>query len=557
MKTNSNSKADLVIKTDTDTETDLSMIQDTNSKTVMYVTTDNETLNNLDGMFDSVKEEKLDDETMERIYSKVSSYEKNAALDPDDHFERTSSEPCYHFEKISSRPAQKDRQHFHKKLVSILAMAACGAIIVSSAYMYETFLYKNANIFPVVTDAPGVNTMSESGAKPSAVTAKPAPSTEDISADGIRLTPVIDATDKISDNHEKLTISSDTLADRFGYYGLRFFDAEGETYICLYENGHLFKYDDNGFSDTGVRSFETLLFASDAYEGCSYIPYVPPACAGDFNESGLIRINIKTQEIEKYINSPMHVNSVTVIGSKVYYSEYDGSAYPKGKRKHYYLKCADLKTGEITTLISDAPYSILKLSYYNDSLYFITESDNNDSSVTETDRDYNLCRMDSDMVLHSFSVKNLNDYVVADGQIYLCCIDHIHEPDTGKSLSSIYHVYKYDTDGNELSEIRSVIEHSEWSAGTVLESHHLFTGGTKNYLTIYDEKLVEYDKAGIYLRNLEDDTFERIIELDRNKWSGIDEISSTVYDGKLFVAIGYSTIYKYDGKDVKTYELST
>lgn len=541
-----------------------------NSKADLLDTISAETLNSLNGMFDSVKEEKLDEETMERLCAKVASSEKDLSLDPDDHFEKPSPKSAQkehqqphkdhgQLHRDHYQPHKDHRDHFRKKYIAILVMAACGAVIVSSAYMYEKYLYRNANNSPVVTDDSGMKTVSKSTTKPFSVTDDA--SAGEIFAESFKIVPVVDITDKISEAQEKLIGYSANLTDRFGYYGLRFFDTGNETLMCKNECRYLYKYNGNSFLDTGIRSYETLLFASDPYEGYSYIPFVPPACPGDFAESGLLRINLKTQEVEKYIDSPLHTNSVTIAGSKVYYSGYDGSAQLKDKRKHYYLKCADLETGEITALISDAPYTILNLNYYNGSLYFITESNNDDdNSVTEADRAFNLCRMDSDMVLHSLPANNLFDYTVADNRIYLFCIDRIYEPGKEKCLREINHVYKYDADGNKLGETSSVIESSEWLAGTVLESHHLFLSSGNNSdrsLTIYDGKLVEYDISGVYLRNLEDDTFEKIIDINRDIWDGTNCFSTTVYDGKLFAASLSSTIYEYDGNEVKTYELPT
>jgi hypothetical protein len=54
--------------------------------------------------------------------------------------------------------------------------------------------------------------------------------------------------------------ASDVAAEPMLYYGIRFYDSKGSTYMIYREGGHVFKYEDGSFTDTGVCPAEKQFF---------------------------------------------------------------------------------------------------------------------------------------------------------------------------------------------------------------------------------------------------------------------------------------------------------
>lgn len=312
---------------------------------------------------------------------------------------------------------------------------------------------------------------------------------------------------------------SDPSAKRFESLRFRFFDNEGDTYMIYREIGHVLKYENGSFIDTGIYPVAMQFFTSGSYKGYTYV-------GGEFhcyggNEKGLFRVNLSNSVVEKVIDCDEEVVSVAVDGPQVYYSTQTGFRQDDAR---YSLKCADIEKKTITSIISDAEYPISDLQLVDGDLYF--------KSVGEGIR----C-ITPDRTLKYYQTPCWPYYTVDNNTIYIdapICIDDTNDKKPGISA--------YNMQG-------------EW-----LGSVEMKTGREYDMITVYKGRVVFCDDEGIWLQDIISGEIEKIVD-DPFKYRDSHysrHIFHAVYDGKLFVSwrikkddVWYDMILVYDDGDIR------
>ena len=337
--------------------------------------------------------------------------------------------------------------------------------------------------------------------------------------------------------------ASDVAADRFLYYGIRFYDSKGSTYMIYREGGHVFKYENGSFTDTGICPAERQFFTSGSYNGYAYVGGVFHCCGG--NEKGLFKVDLRNSAVEKVIDCEETVSSVAVDGSKIYYSTYTG--YGSLTNDLFSLKCADIEKQEITTIISGAKYSIGDLQLVDGNLYF--------NSYGEGIR----C-ITPDMTLRYYQTGYNCKYTVDHDTIYTYREKDV-EADDGTSYF-LYSVSAYDMQG----EMLGYVENREYpdERGDDGRQKKYYVGSLQDGITVYNGKAVYFDDKGIWLEDVITGKAKKITDdpfgfSDRYSYN---YVSKTVYDGKLFISWQDTKDGKwsdmlivYDGRGIRTVTL--
>ncbi len=351
--------------------------------------------------------------------------------------------------------------------------------------------------------------------------------------------PVIPSDDKTAYGEIKLSVSketkdkfskdllsadgpaSDVAADRFLYYGIRFYDSKGNTYMIYREGGHVFKYENGSFTDTGICPAERQFFTSGSYNGYAYVGGVFHCCGG--NEKGLFRVDLRNSTVEKVIDCKETVSSVAVEGSKIYYSTYTG--HGSLTNDLFSLKCADIEKQEITTIISGAKYSIGDLQLVDGNLYF--------NSYGEGIR----C-ITPDMTLRNFQTGYNRKYTVDHDTIYTYREKTV-EADDGTSYF-LYSVSAYDMQGEMLGYVENRKYPDE--RGDDGRQKKYYVGSLQDGITVYNGKVVYFDAEGIWLEDVISGKSEKIVDdpFEFERAYSYNEVSKTVYDGKLFISWVYA-----------------
>ena len=336
---------------------------------------------------------------------------------------------------------------------------------------------------------------------------------------------------------------SEVAADRDLYCGIRFYDSEGSTYMIYREGGHVFKYENGSFTDTGICPAERQFFTSGSYNGYAYVGGVFHCCGG--NEKGLFRVDLRNSTVEKVIDCKETVSSVAVEGSKIYYSTYTG--HGSLTNDLFSLKCADIEKREISTIISGAKYSIGDLQLVDGNLYF--------NSYGEGIR----C-ITPDMTLRNYQTGYNRKYTVDHDTIYTYREKTV-EADDGTSYF-LYSVSAYDMEG----EMLGYVENREYpdERGDDGRQKKYYVGSLQDGITVYNGKAVYFDDKGIWLEDVITGKAKKITDdpfgfSDRYSYN---YVSKTVYDGKLFISWQdmkegkwSDMLIVYDGRGIRTVTL--
>lgn len=314
---------------------------------------------------------------------------------------------------------------------------------------------------------------------------------------------------------------SDVAADRLLYYGIRFYDSKGSAYMIYREGGNVFKYENGSFTDTGICPAEKQFFTSGSYNGYAYVGGVFHCCGG--NEKGLFRVDLSSSTVEKVIDCEETVSSVVVDGPKIYYSTYTGHGSLTSDL--FSLKCADIEKQEITTIISGAKYSIGDLQLVDGNLYF--------NSYGEGIR----C-ITSDMTLRYYQTGYNRHYTVDHDTIYTYREKTV-DADDGTSYF-LYSVSAYDMQG----EMLGYVENREYpdERGDDGRQKKYYVGSPLDGITVYKGKVVYFDAEGIWLEDVISGKSEKIVDdpFEFERAYNYNEVSKTVYDGKLFISWVYA-----------------
>ena len=373
--------------------------------------------------------------------------------------------------------------------------------------------------------------------------------------------PVIPSDDKTAYDEIKMSVSketkdtfsedllpadgpaSDVAAERMIYYGIRFYDSKGNTYMIYREGGHVFKYEDGSFTDTGVCPAEKQFFTSGSYNGYAYVGGVFHCCGG--NEKGLFRVDLSNSTVEKVIDCEETVSSVVVDGPKIYYSTYTG--YGSLTSDLFSLKCADIEKREISTIISSEKYSIGDLQLVDGNLYF--------NSYGEGIR----C-ITPDMTLRYYQTGYNRHYTVDHDTIYTYREKTV-ESDDGTSYF-LYSVSAYDMQG----EMLGYVENREYpdESGDDGRQKKYYVGSLQDGITVYNGKAVYFDDKGIWLEDVITGKAKKITDdpLGFSDRYSYNYVSKTVYDGKLFISWQdmkegkwSDMLIVYDGRGIRTVTL--
>ena len=337
--------------------------------------------------------------------------------------------------------------------------------------------------------------------------------------------------------------ASEVAADRDLYCGIRFYESGGSTYMIYREGGHVFKYENGSFTDTGICPAEQQFFTSGSYNGYAYVGGVFHCCGG--NEKGLFRVDLRNSTVEKVIDCEETVSSVAVDGSKIYYSTYTG--HGSLTNDLFSLKCADIEKREITTIISGAKYSIGDLQLIDGNLYF--------NSYGEGIR----C-ITPDMTLRYYQTGYNRHYTVDHDTIYTYREKTV-EADDGTSYF-LYSVSAYDMQG----EMLGYVENREYpdERGDDGRQKKYYVGSLQDGITVYNGKAVYFDDKGIWLEDVITGKAKKITDdpfgfSDRYSYN---YVSKTVYDGKLFISWQdmkegkwSDMLIVYDGRGIRTVTL--
>ena len=337
--------------------------------------------------------------------------------------------------------------------------------------------------------------------------------------------------------------ASDVAADRFLYYGIRFYDSKGNTYMIYREGGHVFKYENGSFTDTGICPAEQQFFTSGSYNGYAYVGGIFHCCGG--NEKGLFRVDLRNSTVEKVIDCEETVSSVVVDGPKIYYSTYTGHGSLTSDL--FSLKCADIEKREISTIISGAKYSIGDLQLVDGNIYF--------NSYGEGIR----C-ITPDMTLRYYQTGYNRKYTVDHDTIYTYREKTV-EADDGTSYF-LYSVSAYDMQGEMLGYVENRKYPDE--RGDDGRQKKYYVGSLQDGITVYNGKVVYFDAEGIWLEDVITGKAKKITDdpfgfSDRYSYNFV---SKTVYDGKLFISWQdmkegkwSDILIVYDGRGIRTVTL--
>lgn len=308
-------------------------------------------------------------------------------------------------------------------------------------------------------------------------------------------------------------------ASRLEYCHVRFFESADNVYAIFGELSGIFSFDGNSFTRTGPTLKDVQYFDSGAYGAYVYIPgswY----CWGQ--DSGLYRFKLEDGRIERFVSTDETVVSVASDGPNIYYSSYIGDY----ENATFSLKRVNVESGKITVLIENASYYISDLKFANGNLYF------------ESYRK-GVFYITPDMYLHAILLEDdsyVKNYAVDGDNVYIEMSDS--------------KIFEYDHTGNKLFEYKFI---RNWSDAE--NNNNLYFGD----FTVYNGRLVCYDKNGVYLLDIASGEREKIVDDPWNEWwdhHHYSYLSETVFNGKLYFEIGNNIVYEYDNGRIREFDLS-
>ena len=397
---------------------------------------------------------------------------------------------------VLKQNAPKQNRSSLKRWIPVIAVAACLVIVVGVVL--------------------GVGILNRRSPAPSI------PSEGNIGYGEISLSVSKESKDKFSKDYLLADgPAKEAAADRDLYCGIRFYESGGSTYMIYREGGHVFKYENGSFTDTGICPAEQQFFTSGSYNGYAYVGGVFHCCGG--NEKGLFRVDLRNSTVEKVIDCEETVSSVAVDGSKIYYSTYTG--HGSLTNDLFSLKCADIEKREITTIISGAKYSIGDLQLVDGNLYF--------NSYGEGIR----C-ITPDMTLRYYQTGYNRQYTVDNNIIYTYSVKYIEND--SETTDIIYIVSAYDMHGEKLGSVETREFADE--RGDDEEKKRYYVAGSVDSITVYKGKVVYFDAEGIWLEDVISGKSEKIVDdpFEFERAYSYNEVSKAVYDGKLFISWVYA-----------------
>ncbi len=343
----------------------------------------------------------------------------------------------------------------------------------------------------------------------------------------IQLFPVYEQNDRFAEEPKTVILSSSgATGDRVSYNGFEFYESCGTLYMTEGEGSPIYKYENEGFVDTGIIAPERMLFSEGTYEGSVYIS--APDVLG-LNGKNIYRFDLNTGLTEEFINVEIGtVDCIAIDGSKLYYVNC-------GR-----IKCADLETSEISVIDNAVHTDICRLTVSDGDLYYYSEG--------------KIWRLTPEMQLHEV-VEGTESFSSSGGKIYCASFQDVKDDESG-TVTREFTLNSYDTDGNGLWSLRS-------AASSPRESGERFTGNALFSVPVsFGGKAVSFNSDGVFLTDTSDGNKEKIIDFSEYKHilsvRGIQNVG-----GKLFAAVyGQSEhgvihhiVFEYDGKSIKKHEL--
>ncbi len=334
----------------------------------------------------------------------------------------------------------------------------------------------------------------------------------------------------------------------------RFVKSGGKVYACLGEDLPYYEFDGNGFKKTdhimrldsaylnGIadKYKKEVINDDTVYDGYAYVNgfYAFGPLDGTIVEKGLLRVNVITREIEKYIDCDAAIGSVVLCGSKLYYNSY---AYnPITNIFHNELKRVDLQTGEILLLAenkSNGPYYSIRL--FEGDVYVKCGEDM-------------IMRMTDDLCAYEIR-SDVSDFTVSDGKIYGSG-SKIIRSENGEIEKIVIKIRVYDLYGAELDAAEFTVYNG---VKTDVKNDSCYIGNIGYFgdPVIFNGKLVVYDEYGLYLYDFENKTYGLVTKhlTGGEMYRTVPHPHFTVYGGALYVEYGY-TVFRYSNGEIKTFE---
>ena len=416
-------------------------------------------------------------------------------------------------EKVMTESKDNKVRNPVKRWIPAVSLAACFALVLGVVVFSGALNPK---------DAPGIKPDTTEAHENVTTEITTSQTGEAVSSKEPKLNVRLDTEDKFSKDTELGEGSFGGMAmDRWIYSGIRFYESLGEFYMIYKEGCSVYKVLDDGFEDTKIIPNERQFYSYGTYNGCAYVGGAFH-CVGGVDE-GIFRVDLQSGTTERFIDCADEVTSVAVSGSKIYYSTVFRDFDLENERLEYIykLKCTDTETKEISVLISneDNDISIRDVRFIDGNLYFIS---------------FSKCvyYITPDMQLRSIEIGPTDRYTVLDGIIYALRFKDIEE-----ERKTLYFVEAFDHNGEKL--------------GSALNFDRVYAGSWEDEVTVYNGKIVSFDKDGFYLEDLYDGSSEKIIDMPVEN----DEmVSKTVYDGKLYISYR-DTIIRYDNGETKTFDM--
>ena len=451
-------------------------------------------------------------------------------------------------DRIEAEVMGRSEKKAPRRRIPLIVAAAC-FLLAASAVFLAAALNMSA------PDTRYTNESVDETKGPVAETENGAPG-EIVPKDAVKLEAIPDAVDRF-DIKDDLGVGTlpqnggNGLTDRELYSGVGIFESDGTPFLYYLEGEPIYEMRDTGLQDTGITPPETLLLFRSECGGVAYL-------GGTFNcvsvEKGLFRADLLSGKIEKIIDTPEIVSSVAVDGDRIWYS-----THPSMADYGYSLKCADLSTGEITVLIGDSDDPIGGLKVIGNDLFFTLYG-------------VGVCRVSDGYLSRIADAPDVLTFEVSGEKIY------VYETTPGDPGVTV-RVSVFDRNGSILAS-KTVENYSPYSEEG--KNNLYFLGATRDFLTVYNGKVVSFDADGVYLEDVENGTSEKIIDLCevgdryldfifRHFWQGdntegwiaghreaVDNkrsqwyrgVSKTVFGGKLYVMFG-DELTEYDGKETK------
>ena len=444
------------------------------------------------------------------------------------------------------------RSRNKKGIVAVIAAAA--AIAVIAAAILLPLAYQKAP--PAITNEAGF--AFESG-KTAQATEEPEVTGE--TAEIVRPEPkkliVRAAADKLSDQGvlgEGKFEGAGENVDRASLRCINFIRSDGKVYAYLGEDLPYYEYDGNGFKKTdhimrldsaflnGIADkYKKELINDDiVYDGYAYVNgfyAYGPNDAPSF-EKGLLRVNVITREVEKYIDCNALIGSVVLCGSKLYYNSYAYNAITN--IFHNELKRVDLLTGEILLLAENKN----SWSYYDLTLF--------EGDVYVKCGDDMIMRITDDLCAYEIHA-GVSSFTVSDGKVYIEKAETIYDENGARNGTAVkfevFDIYGALLDTAEFAlynGVKSDVKNNSCYAGSI---------GYFGDPAVYNGKLVVYDEYGLYLYDFENKTYTLVTEhITDNPSKTTPHPHFTVHDGSLYIEYGY-TVLEYGENGIRTFTL--